>query len=340
MTPMTETDRTSGPTVENETCAECRFDAAAYTDLDVGGALRAITPWWRIAVRDRGEELFARPREGTWSAYEYAVHTREVLELLRLGIDWLLAEDGVQYPAIEPPAVTAIEARGDVNAEIDRIERVALALNQYAADRSIMQSPNRAMLAVDDIAVDAPWILRHAVHDALHHLRDIARGFVALGVGTPAHVGSVVQINTSDGGVPKLPVTDATVGYRGIAGDRQRARLHHGRVFQALCLASIEAIERLHVEGHPIEAGAAGENFTLAGIDWPALRPGTRLHLGTAVIELSVPAVPCAKNAQWFSDRDFGRLHHDHHPGETRWYASVMSDGHVQVGDRVEVEPE
>ncbi len=52
------------------------------------------------------------------------------------------------------------------------------------------------------------------------------------------------------------------------------------------------------------------------------------------------PALPCVKNAAWFSDRDVTRIGHEHDWGATRWYASVMLDGVVSVGDPIEVEPD
>lgn len=324
--------------MERETCAECRFDSDAYTIQDVGGALRALTPWWDIALRDRDDEVFARPSADRWSAFEYLDHTREVLEILKIGIDLLIAEDGVRFPTIAPPPVDAEPSRGNISDALNRLEATARALDGHARDRAIAGSSHVGTTG-DGTAVTAAWLLRHAVHDALHHLHDIGRGFAALGAGVTTHAGIVDQINVSNGGVPKSAVVAASAGYRGLSGDRQAARKHHGRVFQALCLYSSEAIARLRADGHPIFPGAAGENLTLRGLRWTELRPGTRIHAGTAILELSVPAVPCAKNAQWFADRDFDRLHFDRHPGEARWYASVLVDGEIRVGDRVVVEP-
>jgi MOSC domain-containing protein YiiM len=324
--------------VARETCPECRFDSDAYTDDDVSGALRALAPWWDIALRDRGGQVFARPVPTRWSAFEYLEHTREVFDLLKIGIDLVLAEDGVRFPTIAAPPVAAEPSHGDVAAAIARLDMAARALELDAIDATIAGSPHTGFLG-DGTRVTVAWLLRHAVHDALHHLHDIGRGFVALGAGVTTHVGVVEQVNVSNGGVPKSAVPAANASYRGLSGDRQASRKHHGRVFQAVCLFSTEAIARLRDDGHPIDAGAAGENLTLSGLRWSELRPGTRLRIGAATVELSVPAVPCARNARWFSDGDFDRLHYDRHPGEARWYASVMVDGEIRTGDAVVVEP-
>ena len=98
-------------------------------------------------------------------------------------------------------------------------------------------------------------------------------------------------------------------------------------------------IAALRADGHPIGAGNAGENITVAGLDWAALRPGVRIDIGPVPMLISAHAVPCSKNAQWFSDRDFNRILHDQHPGSSRLYATPLDSGDVTVGDRVTVEP-
>ena len=85
--------------------------------------------------------------------------------------------------------------------------------------------------------------------------------------------------------------------------------------------------------------GAVGENLTVAGVDWTSLRPGARLRAGSALLELSFPAVPCAKQARWFTDGDFDRLRHDQHPQWARWYAWVREPGSLRAGDVVTVQP-
>ena len=148
----------------------------------------------------------------------------------------------------------------------------------------------------------------------------------------------VHQLNVSDGGVPKSAVDSAYVNVRGIVGDTQADRKHHGRPSQALCLYSTEVIDALRAEGHPIAAGNAGENVTISGLDWSELSSGVRLRLGARVlVELTDPATPCGKNARWFSDRDPSRIDHDRHRGWSRWYAKVLAGGDVACGDAVEV---
>jgi len=139
--------------------------------------------------------------------------------------------------------------------------------------------------------------------------------------------GRIHQINTSMGGVPKLPVPSAVVTFEGIQGDYHNDR-NHGGPLAALCLYSLEQIKHLQAEGHPIYPGSVGENITLAGIEQSALVPGARLLLGDAVeIELTSYTTPCKNITRSFADGDFTRITQKLHPGESRVYARVLRGG-------------
>ena len=152
-------------------------------------------------------------------------------------------------------------------------------------------------------------------------------------------VGTIVQVNISKGGVPKLPVMEAEVGENGILGDGHNQSLAiHGGPERALCLYSLERIEALAEEGHPIFAGATGENVTLRGLDWDAVVPGVQLRLGPHVLlEVTRYTTPCGTNARWFVEGNFKRMHQSLHPGWSRVYARVVTGGLIRPGDAAEL---
>ncbi len=150
--------------------------------------------------------------------------------------------------------------------------------------------------------------------------------------------GTVAQLNTSKGGLPKLPVDQVTVGWRGVEGDSQKTRVHHGRPWQALCLWSTEVIEQLRTDGHSVAPGFAGENVTISGLHWPDVRPGVRLRIGEVLCEASAYALPCYQNTAWFMDGDFEAMHHERGP-VSRVYATVLEPGRITTSDRVVLEP-
>jgi MOSC domain-containing protein YiiM len=92
--------------------------------------------------------------------------------------------------------------------------------------------------------------------------------------------GLLASINVSGGGVPKRRVTGADVSRLGLLGDAQNDTIDHGGPERAVCVYSLERIQALQTEGHPIDVGTAGENVTLEGIDWNLVVPGARLRLG------------------------------------------------------------
>jgi MOSC domain-containing protein YiiM/GNAT superfamily N-acetyltransferase len=152
--------------------------------------------------------------------------------------------------------------------------------------------------------------------------------------------GRVLQVNVSPGGVPKLPVERAWVGSLGLEGDRQKHDTLHGGPHRAVALLAIEAIERVQVDGHPIEPGSVGENLTTSGIELATLAPGTRLAIGERLIlEISWPANPCDLIVGSFRDGKSGRISILTHPSDSRMYARTLVEGEVRPGDEIRVMP-
>ena len=300
-----------------EVCEECGFDADAWRVRDAATLFDALGMWWRLATDGIDTvDLNRRPTPGVWSAAEYGLHSLVVTAVIRDGL-----ENGVPDPDQRGDFSLPDASPDDPPADLD-IPRLLRGLEREG----------RAMAGITPGEAATPLLL-HAVHDATHHMMDVGRGLAAMGAGTPAQAGVVARVNASEGGVPKLPTDGGPVGHRGLAGDRQANRKHHGRPFQALCLWSTEVLDELAGQGHPIGPGSAGENLTLSGIDWASLRPGARLRLGTVLAELSFPAVPCANQTQWFSDGDFRRIAYERNPQWVRWYAWVREPGEVRPGD-------
>jgi MOSC domain-containing protein YiiM len=154
-----------------------------------------------------------------------------------------------------------------------------------------------------------------------------------------AQQGIVHAINVSNGGVPKLPQPWAHVRTTGVDGDRQEDRLFHGGPDRAVCPYSLDLIEALQGEGHPIVPGAIGENLTIHGIDWTDIRPGARLDVGEVLLEVTRATTPCHKIAAAFTDGEFTRVSQKVHPGWSRYYARVLREGIVTAGDRATLVP-
>jgi MOSC domain-containing protein YiiM len=175
-----------------------------------------------------------------------------------------------------------------------------------------------------------------SVHGLMHHLHELAQARRAVEEFEPM-VGRVHSLQASGGGVPKTAIEAAEIGPAGVIGDVQGNRRHHGRPWQAICLYSSDLIGSLRDEGHPIVAGATGENVTVSGIDWARMRGGLTISIGDVVLRTSGPAAPCQQIGDCFTGRYWNRIDHVERPGWARWYASVLRGGTVVRGDSVTV---
>ena len=151
-----------------------------------------------------------------------------------------------------------------------------------------------------------------------------------------SRTGRILAVSISAGGVPKGRVGVAQVLRSGLVGDAQNDTKHHGGPDRAVCVYAVEVIRRLQQEGHPIDIGTAGENITVEGIDWEGITPGLRLQLGEDVLlEVASYTNPCKTIKDSFIDGEFIRIAEKFHPGWSRVYARVISEGEVRPGDPV-----
>lgn len=89
------------------------------------------------------------------------------------------------------------------------------------------------------------------------------------------------------------------------------------------------------VLGRDLWPGAFGENLTLQGVDCTNSVIGDRLRIGSMVLEISQPRVPCATLAKHLGDPTMvRRFAHARRPGI---YFRIVEPGDVGAGDPVEL---
>ena len=87
--------------------------------------------------------------------------------------------------------------------------------------------------------------------------------------------------------------------------------------------------------------GAFGENLTAAGLAEEAISIGDHLGIGTAVLQVTQPRLPCFKLAAKFQREDIIKRFLDSR--RTGFYVRVLNEGALQAGDPIVVlqqEPE
>ena len=124
----------------------------------------------------------------------------------------------------------------------------------------------------------------------------------------------------------------------GLAGHVVRDTENHGGPDQAVYLYGTPDYDLWsETLGRNLPPGTFGENLTVAGLKSAHLDVGDRLRIGTAVLEVTAPRIPCAKLAARMQDPTFvKRFRYAELPGA---YCRVVGEGRVQAGDTVILEP-
>ena len=135
----------------------------------------------------------------------------------------------------------------------------------------------------------------------------------------------------------KAPVA-GRVAARGVnlVGDGQADRRAHGGPDKAVYAY---AVEDLHwwaeAVGRPLQYGELGENLTTEGIEVNGTLVGERWAIGTAVLEVSEPRVPCWRLGVRMNDKLFPRRFMEAlRPGA---YLRILVEGDVGADDEVRV---
>jgi MOSC domain-containing protein YiiM len=139
-------------------------------------------------------------------------------------------------------------------------------------------------------------------------------------------------------GIFKDPVDrPVTISKLNLAGDRQADLTVHGGAEKAVYAYPAEHYEywRNRLPDVPFSWGRFGENLTTEGLMEDALCVGDRLRVGSAVLMVTQPRMPCYKLALRF-DRDdmIKRFLTSQRSG---FYFSVIEEGQVQAGSKVEI---
>lgn len=159
---------------------------------------------------------------------------------------------------------------------------------------------------------------------------------VSLNVGLPRlvlHNGEPVST-----GIFKEPVKGPVVlRTLNLEGDRQSDLSVHGGPNKAVYGYPSEHYEYWKQELPDMELpwGMFGENFTTSGLHEAELGIGDRFRVGSAVVMVTQPRLPCYKLGIRFGRSDILRRFLS--SGRTGFYFAVVQEGQVAVGDEIEL---
>lgn len=155
---------------------------------------------------------------------------------------------------------------------------------------------------------------------------------VNLGPAAPFQAGRATR-----SAIVKTPVV-GPVAVRGVNldGDDQADRKNHGGVDQAVYAYARESYAWWENElARELPPGLFGENLTVEGIDVDGAVIGEHWRIGSVVLEVSCPRIPCLKLAKRMGEPGFvKRFAAARRPGA---YLRIATEGILQVGDTVDV---
>jgi MOSC domain-containing protein YiiM len=158
---------------------------------------------------------------------------------------------------------------------------------------------------------------------------------LSVNVGTVRQIELAGQARTT--AIWKLPVS-GRVAVRGVnlAGDDQADRRAHGGPDKAVYAYAREDYAWWERQlDRTLDPGMFGENLTTEGIDLTDALVGERWRVGSAVLQVTSPRVPCWKLGARMGDPRFpARFAAAGRPGA---YLAILEQGALGAGDRVQV---
>jgi MOSC domain-containing protein YiiM len=121
-----------------------------------------------------------------------------------------------------------------------------------------------------------------------------------------------------------------------VEGDDQADRQAHGGPDKAVYAYAIEDVRFWEAEqGRALPLSALGENLTTSGIDVSSAVIGERWEIGSALLEVSQPRVPCWKLGVKMEDPGFPKKFT--RAGRPGAYLRIVCEGTLAAGDAIRV---
>jgi hypothetical protein len=167
------------------TCALCGFRSTDLGTNDLSVALTSLPHWWRQLFHLDHDAVFLRRRlsfEG-WSAIEHGAHVGRAIQAKRNLVECVRLRDGAAVDEVLINAPQVGDNGRDPEVVLESLAQastpmVMLVLGMAPGDWSRVGLRNGS-------SVDVLELVREAVHEGVHHLRDARKVLVHVGT-TPA----------------------------------------------------------------------------------------------------------------------------------------------------------
>jgi len=158
---------------------------------------------------------------------------------------------------------------------------------------------------------------------------------ISVNVGLPREIFWKDRVVTT--GIFKKPVTGRVAARKyNLDGDRQADLKVHGGPEKAVYAYPSEHYDfwRGELPGVELPWGMFGENLTIEGLTESEVNVGDRFRIGSSLLMVTQPRMPCFKLAAKFNRDDIIKRFLD--SGRSGFYLTVIEEGAVGVGDAIE----
>ena len=158
-------------------CAKCGFEARTVSPADALAAVRSFPRRYRRQLQDAlldldfGDRIITARPNGSWSALELTAHVRDALHVFEKRMQRIVQEDAPSLAdaELEVPPTTAHDQGVELVLAtlLSTSDEFARTASRVSGDDWIRKG------TLGGVEVSALDVLREAVHDGAHHLRDL-----------------------------------------------------------------------------------------------------------------------------------------------------------------------
>jgi len=163
-------------------CPDCGFEASKFDPSTVRGVIEANALRWRELLAD--PRATTRPDDNTWSATEYGCHVRDAYRLYLLRLESMLYEDNPSFENWDQDDTAVRQAYNraqphDVAGELHATAGMLSARYATVGGAQWQRTGTRS----DGVEFTIDSFTRYMVHDPVHHVWDVEKGYRTIGGG-------------------------------------------------------------------------------------------------------------------------------------------------------------
>jgi hypothetical protein len=165
-----------------QVCSGCGFCSEELRARDGAVALSSLPRWWRhLFSLDRDRDLLGkRVGDQYWSALEHGAHVRDMLRAKANRVERIHHGDGFVVDDVVVDAPRAGDNDGDADLVLDVLGQNSIRFVKLVIDMTPEAWSHTGSRNGHD--ANALEVVREAVHEGVHHLRDARGVLVQLGV--------------------------------------------------------------------------------------------------------------------------------------------------------------